>query len=182
MQAAVSVTRFKTNTPLDVTDELTVPEGNGGILSDRIGLLPKRRSKGRANPFTGPVREIRVRTDTGKVLRLLCNDLDAPAQDIAALYKRRWAIELFFRWIKQNLKIRHFLGRSENAVRIQVAVAMIAFLLLRLAQETQKTVTSPLAFTRLIRANLMHRKRIDRLLHPPQSQPETTGQMALQWP
>jgi hypothetical protein len=94
------------------------------------------------------------------------NDLDAPAEEIAALYKRRWQIELFFRWIKQTLKIRHFLGRSENAVRIQLAVALIAFLLLRLAQEAQSAVQSPLAFARLIRANLMHRRSIDRFSEP----------------
>jgi IS4 transposase len=71
------------------------------------------------------------------VLRILSNDLDASAQEIADLYKRRWAIELFFRWVKQMLKIGHFLGRSENAVRIQIAVALIAFLLLRMAHAAQ---------------------------------------------
>ena len=80
----------------------------------------------------------------------LSNDLDATAQEIADLYKRRWAIELFFRWVKQTLKIRRFLGTSENAVRIQIAVALIAFLLLRLAQATQHTIQSPLALARLI--------------------------------
>ncbi len=174
------VTRFKTNAILNVTVELDVPEG-GNILSDHIGLLAKRRSQGRKNPFTDPVREIRVRTDNGKVLRIFCNDLDAPAQEIAALYKRRWAIELFFRWVKQNLKIRHCLGKSENAVRIQVAVALITFLLLRLAQETQEAIKSPLAFSRLIRTNLMHRKRIDRLLEPDPTKQKPSNQMAIQW-
>jgi IS4 transposase len=158
------VTRFKSNTPLTVTAELEVPEGTANILSDRIGLLPQRQAKSRKNPFSDPVREIRVRIETGKVLRILCNDLDASAQEIADLYKRRWAIELFFRWVKQTLKIRHFLGTSENAIRIQIAVALIAFLLLRMAQAAQSAVESPLAFARLVRANLMHRKRIDRLI------------------
>jgi hypothetical protein len=174
------VTRFKKNTPLDVTAELEVPK-DGDILSDRIGLLPRRQASSRKNPFSDPVREVRVRTDTGKVLRILCNDLDAPAGEIADLYKRRWAIELFFRWVKQTLKIRHFLGNSENAVRIQIAVAFIAYLLLRLAQKTQETVKSPLAFARLIRVNLMHRKRIDRLLEPEPTQLESADQMALSW-
>ena len=174
------VTRFKANTPLRVTAEFDPPEG-GTILSDRIGLLPKRRSKGRANPFTDPVRELRVKTDTGKVLRILSNDLDAPAQEIADLYKRRWAIELFFRWVKQTLKIRHFLGNSENAVRIQLAVALIAYLLLQLARKTQHIVKSPLAFARLVRANLMHRKRIDSLLKPNPPNAKQTNQMLLQW-
>ncbi len=174
------VTRFKANTPLAVTAELALPDGSE-VLSDRIGLLPRRRSKGRQNPFSDPVREVRIKTDTGKLLRILCNDLDASAQEIADLYKRRWAIELFFRWVKQTLKIRHCLGTSENAVRIQIAVALIAYLLLRLAQADQKTVQSPLTFARLVRTNLMHRKRIDRLIkhHPPP--PESHNQMNLQW-
>jgi hypothetical protein len=119
------VTRFKSNTPLAVIADLPVPAG-GTILSDRIGRLPARQAASRRNPFQDPVREVRVKTDTGKVLRLLCNDLDATAQEIVDLYKRRWAIELFFRWVKQTLKITRFLGTSENAVRIQIAVALIA--------------------------------------------------------
>jgi IS4 transposase len=126
------------------------------------------------------VREVRVKIETGKVLRILSNDLDATAQEIADLYKRRWAIELFFRWIKQVLKITRFLGTSENAVRIQIACALITFLLLRLAQATQKAITSPLAFARLVRTNLMHRRRLDRLLETEPTQ-FNTDQMALQW-
>jgi hypothetical protein len=155
------VTRLKSNTPLAVVEKLPVPEG-GAILSDHIGHLPARQSNNRPNPFQNPVREVRVQLDSGRVLRILSNDLDASAQEIADLYKRRWAIELFFRWVKQTLKIRRFLGTSENAVRIQIAVAPIAFLLLRLAQAGQKAITSPLAFARLVRINLMHRRPLDR--------------------
>ncbi len=109
------------------------------------------------------VREIRVRIETGKVLRILTNDLDAPAREIADLYKRRWAIELFFRWIKQTLKLRHFYGTSENAVRIQIAVALIAFLLIKLAHGAQSVVESLTRFGRLIRATVLHRRPLDRL-------------------
>jgi hypothetical protein len=168
------VTRFKTNTRLTVEEERAVPpaSGDGGvILSDRVGRLPERQAGRRRNPFQAPVREVRVRIETGKVLRILSNDLEATAQDIADLYKRRWAIELFFRWVKQTLKIRHFVGVSENAVRIQIAVALIAFVLLRLAQATQDAIKSPLTFARIVRANLMHRRRIDRLL-PPETRPK----------
>ena len=174
------VTRLKSNTPLTIVEELPVPPDTN-ILSDRIGHLPRRLSNNRANPFQDPVREVRVRLDTGKVLRIFSNDLDAAAQEIANLYKRRWAIELFFRWVKQVLKIRRFLGTSENAVAIQIAVALIAFLLLRLAQAAQKTIASPLAFARLVRANLMHPRRLDRLLGtepPPILNP---NQLAIQW-
>jgi hypothetical protein len=174
------VTRLKSNTPLTTIEELPVPS-DGPILSDRIGHLPARLSKSRNNPFEDPVREVRVKLDTGKVLRILSNDLDAPAAEIAELYKRRWAIELFFRWIKQTLKIRRFLGTSENAVRIQIAVALIAFLLLRLAQLAQHDIKSPLVFARLIRANLMHRRRLDRLLETEPAAPINPLQLALQW-
>ena len=172
------VTRFKANTPLAVAEELTVPAGSD-ILSDRIGFLPARQARSRRNPMADAVREVRVKTESGKVLRILSNDLDASAQEIADLYKRRWAIELFFRWVKQTLKITRFVGTSENAVRIQIAVALIAFLLLRLAQTAQKIIHSPLAFVRLIRANLMHRRHLDRLLDPPSSPLEDPNQLIL---
>lgn len=174
------VTRFKSNTPLAVVEDLPVAKG-GSILSDRIGHLPARQAKSRRNPFQNPVREVRVKIETGKVLRVLSNDLGATAEEIADLYKRRWQIELFFRWVKQTLKIKHFIGVSENAVRIQIAIALIAFLLLRLAQAAQTVVQSPLTFARLVRVNLMHRKRIDRLLEPEKITPQNHLQMILQW-
>jgi len=160
------VSRLKVNTPLAVVAENRLPQGSA-ILSDRSGHLPQRQARSRQNPFKDPVRELRVRTETGKILRILTNDLDAPADDIAELYKRRWQIELFFRWVKHTLKIRHFLGTSENAVRIQIAIALIAFLLLRMAHALQNTVQSLLTFTRLVAQNLMHRRSIHRLLEPP---------------
>lgn len=174
------VTRFKSHTQLTVTQELPVPP-DGPILSDRIGLLPQRQARNRKNPFDDPVREITVRTKTGKVLRLLSNDLDAPAHEVADLYKRRWAIELFFRWVKQVLKIRHFLGTSENAVRIQIAVALIAYLILQMARADQKAVQSPLAFARLVRINLMHRRATDQLIKPPPDTQKNPNQMAFIW-
>jgi IS4 transposase len=125
------------------------------------------------------VREVRVATGTGKVLRILSNDLDASAQEIADLYRRRWAIELFFRWVKQMLKITRFVGTSENAIRIQIAVALIAFLLLRLAQAAQKSIQTPLVFARLVRTNLMHRRPIDNLLHPSPPTIQDQRQMSL---
>jgi hypothetical protein len=174
------VTRFKSNTPLTLIAENPLPEGSA-ILSDRIGRLPARQAASRHNPFQDPVREVRVRTQTGKVLRILSNDLQASAQEIADLYKRRWAIELFFRWVKQTLKIRHFLGVSENAVRIQIAVALIAFLLIRLVQKAIKDPNSPLTFARLLRVNLMHRRPIDRLTEPEPQAHDPKQQMLLLW-
>jgi IS4 transposase len=159
------VTRLKKNTPFTVTHVNPVAKSST-IVSDRIGLLPARLAGRRSNPMREPVREIQVMIETGKLLRIVTNDLDAPADEVAELYKQRWQIELFFRWVKQTLKIKHFLGVSENAVRIQIAVALIAYLLLRLAQAKQNVVHSPLQFARLVRTNLMHRRPIDRLLEP----------------
>jgi IS4 transposase len=166
------ITRLKANTPFEIVEDRPVAAGSS-ILSDGTGYLPKRLAASRRNPMSDLVREIRVMTDSGKVLRIFTNDLSASAQEIADLYKRRWAIELFFRWVKQTLKISHFLGTSENAVRIQIAVALIAFLLLRLAHDANKVIESPLAFARLIRANLMHRRSIAQLL--PTSSPSKPG-------
>src|SRR5208337_19758 len=159
------VTRLKANTPFEAAEERAVP-ADSAILSDRTGYLPKRLAGARHNPLPDRVREVQVKIEAGKVLRLFTNDLNASAEDIADLYKRRWQIELFFRWIKQTLKIKHFLGTSENAVRIQITSALIAFMLLRLAHEANKIVESPLAFIRLIRANLMQRRTIRDLLQP----------------
>jgi hypothetical protein len=172
------VTRLKINTPLVVVAENRLPTGSA-ILSDRIGHLPARQANSRRNPFQQPVRELRVRAETGSILRIVTNDLDAPAEEIAELYRRRWQVELFFRWVKHTLKIRHFFGTSENAVRIQIAVALIAFLLLRAAHSLQTRVTSLLTFTRLVRDNLMHRRPIERLLDPPQPIVKDQRQLSL---
>lgn len=160
------VTRLKRNTPLRLIEQRPVA-ARGNVLADRVGWLPERQAMSRKNPFQKPVREITVRIDSGKELRIVSNDLTSAAEEIAALYKQRWAIELFFRWIKQTLELTKFLGTSESAIRAQIAVALIAFLLLRLAQATQRAITSPLAFARLVRSHLMHRRDLQTLLGPP---------------
>lgn len=191
------VTRLKRNTPLRVTEERPIPPapartGTGGaggraagkaagstVLSDRVGFLPERQASRRCNPFSKPVREVQVRLDTGPVLRVLTNDLHATAQHVADLYRQRWAVELFFRWIKQELRIKRFLGTSENAVRIQVATALLAFLLLRMAQQLQAAITSPLQFAQLVRANLMQPRSLQQLHKPPSRTPFLPNQGVL---
>jgi hypothetical protein len=173
------VTRLKKNTPLAVCAEQALPDGST-LLYDRIGHLPERLKTTRKNPFADPVREIGVPLEAGKPpLRVVTNDLDATAQEIADLYKRRWAIELFFRWVKQTLRIKHFIGRSENAVRIQIATALIAYLLLRLVQQACNITLGHLAFARLVKANIMHLRAIDQLLKPPPNLSEDPRQLCL---
>lgn len=165
------VTRLKTNTRPRVVETRPVP-ADGPIVSDRIVTIDRRLQGNRLNPLAGiGLREVVVAIDKGRTLRLLTNDLDATAEGIAALYKARWQIELFFRWVKQHLKIKRFLGTSENAVRTQIAVALIVFLMLRLAAEATRATVSLLTFTRLVRTNLMHLRPLQDLDRPP---PERT--------
>ena len=166
------VTRLKVNTPLREIEEYPLApavtrKGDAVILADRTGLLPARLAASRRNPFCQRAREVLVRIDTGKTLRLFTNDLTSPAETIAALYKERWQIELFFKWIKQNLRISRFIGTSENAVRAQIAVAMIAYLLLRFMHEQQKNTQPVSIFLLVIRCHLFTRRPCNELLNPP---------------
>jgi len=132
------VTRLKKNTSVTVVAERPVSAGTN-IVCDKVVQLPKRMARSRKNPFAKEGRMIVVVIETGKKLRLFTNDMESSAETIADLYKTRWQIELFFRWIKQNLKIRRFHGRSANAVRLQIAAAIITYLLLKLLHEAAKT-------------------------------------------
>jgi hypothetical protein len=163
------VTRLKSHTRPRLVEERPVLPG-GTVRADRTIRLDGRLKSVRArrNPLANILlREVVVVIDTGKTLRILTNDLDTTPQQIAALYKTRWQIELFFRWVKQHLKLKRFLGTSETAIRTQIAVAMIAYLLLRMACRAQRAVESLLTFARLVRANLMHRRSIQNLHQPP---------------
>ena len=112
---------------------------------------------------------------------LVTNDMEAGAGEIAELYKARWEIELFFKRVKQNLRIQHFLGSSKNAVTLQILAALIAFLLVRLAQlRSHSALTSQAAF-RIIAAAIMQRRSLHALLQPPPEPipPPTVPQFAL---
>ena len=166
------VTRRKVNTPLDVLE--TRAARGETIRADRIGRLPGRLARNRRNPYAQPVRLITVRREDGKTVDLLTNDLAADAREIAALYQARWQVELFFRWVKQNLKIKRFLGTSEHAVKLQILTALIAYLLLRLAQEALPRPASLHHLARLVKVNLMHRKTLADLVDPPPAATEPT--------
>ncbi|MGN6701569.1 MAG: IS4 family transposase [Burkholderiaceae bacterium] len=136
---AVFVTRFKRNAGLRVEQERTIPAAAAGIvLQDRIVRFKYKHQGGkRINRYDKPLRCITiVRADRPTPLVLATNDLTSEALEIAQRYKQRWDIELFFKWIKQHLKIRKFLGRTENAVRIQLLTALISYLLVALYRQT----------------------------------------------
>ena len=133
---AVFVSRLKRNTcRREVTPR--VAQGEGIIADNDLKIGHARPRGGAVNLlFETPLREVLVQREGQAPLRLITNDLSRPAAAIAALYKERWRIELLFKWLKQNLKIRRFIGRSENAVKTQIFVALIAFLLLRLLRHS----------------------------------------------
>ena len=160
------VTRLKKNSPVTVIETRPV-EPAGPVLADQVAQLSKRLARSRKNPFDKPVRLVTLQIDNGRQITLISNDLKAPAAEIAALYKQRWQVELFFKWIKQNLKIRHFLGTSENAVRIQILTALIAFVLLRLAQIQTRTSLGLQAIARLVAKTSLQRRPLANLFDPP---------------
>lgn len=133
------VTRFKYNAAVTVLEERDIPpEDRDIVLQDQLVKFKRKYpGGGRVNKhFDKPLRRVTImRSDKPKPLVLATNDLTASAMEIARCYKERWAIELFFKWIKQHLKIKSFLGRTENAVRIQILTALISYLLVALHKQ-----------------------------------------------
>jgi transposase len=170
------VTRLKKNSPTLLLHER--PVADDGILFDRCVRLSERLSGQRRNPFQHAVRLIGVRIASGREIVLLTNDLEAPAAQIAALYKARWQIELFFKWIKQNLKIAHFLGSSRNAATIQIMAALIAYLLLRLAQLRHAATLALQAIARLLPATIFSRRSLTDIVRPPDKLPSVPALQA----
>jgi putative transposase len=131
------------------------------------------------------MRRITIRREDGTVLEVVTNDAERPAVEIAALYKARWQIELLFRWIKQHLRLTRFIGRSENAIRLQILAAMIAFLLLRIAARMSRSTLAPLRFAELAGQCVFVRKPITRLDKPPETPPNpkrNPGQLEFAYP
>lgn len=124
------VTRFKRNACLRFERELPV---SGDILRDSIVAFAKHIPRGgHRNSYSTALRRIEVRRPGAAPLVLATSDLNSPAEQIAQIYKQRWQIELLFKWIKQHLQIRRFLGTGENAIRIQLLTALIAYVLVQL--------------------------------------------------
>jgi putative transposase len=118
-----------------------------------------------------PLRRLIVKRHDGDTITLLTNDLERSAVEIAALYKGRWQIELLFRWIKQHLKIRKFLGNNDNAIRLQLFAAMIAYALLRIAARLHHIAMPILRFTDLVTRCLFDRRDIAAIEQPPPVNP-----------
>jgi hypothetical protein len=145
------VTRMMANAKFEVVEEHDVPK-RGYILEDQTIRLT---GTGAAEKCPHPLRRIvAVREDTGEILVFLTNHFRLGASTIAAIYKERWQIELLFKAIKQNLKIKTFVGTSANAVRTQIWTALIAMLLLRYLQVSSRFGWSLSNLVALLRMNL----------------------------
>ncbi len=167
---AFFVTRAKVNMRLRATDwRSREPIAGDGftIIDDAEVMLT---SKGNAR-LPIPLRRIRLRRDKGGMITLITNDLTRTAVEIAILYKTRWQIELLFRWIKQHLRIRKFFGKNENAIRLQILAAMIAYLLLRIAARLHRLAMPALRFTELVCQRLFLRRPLAEIDKPPPVNP-----------
>jgi putative transposase len=128
---AYFVTRLKKNVAIipgekhKFVSEIILEDGN-------FTFKNKSPRGGKKNLYTESLRRISILREKKDPLILVTNLQDVPAELIAELYKARWDIELFFKWIKQNLKLKKFLGKSANAVKIQLATAIIAYLLVQI--------------------------------------------------
>lgn len=137
------------------------------ILADReVRLASKGDSK---LPIF--LRRITVRRENNERFDILTNDQDRSACDVAACYKARWQIELFFKWFKQNLNIKKFMALNENAVRLQILAAMIAFVLLQIARKASRGNLTPRRFAELVTTFLHTRRSIADIEKPPPINP-----------
>jgi hypothetical protein len=104
-----------------------------GLVCDQTIVLTRKES---AEAYPAALRQVKYRDpDTGKVLVFLTNDFTLPALTVAHLYRLRWQVELFFKWIKQHLRIKVFFGTSANAVKTQVWIAISTYLLVAIARK-----------------------------------------------
>lgn len=126
------VTRIKSNAGIESVEEQIIPvDAQGIVLRDELVRFKHRQlGSGRVNGYTQDLRRVTLlRSDKDTPLVLITNDFNSSAFEIGQRYRERWEIELFFKWLKQHLKIKTFFGRSRNAVHIQIVTALIAYLL-----------------------------------------------------
>jgi putative transposase len=156
------VTRLKTNSCYEVIQSRAA---SGLVLADQTIRLSSPQGQA---CYPEPLRRIHYQDpESGKEYVFLTNRLDLFALEVAELYRRRWHIELFFQWIKQNLKIKAFYGTSKNAGLIQIWTALIAYLLLVWLKFKSKTGWGLLQLTRLAQTMLLERLNLRALLCPP---------------
>lgn len=170
------VTRIRGNARYRVLERRSINRSQG-VTSDQIIEFTSLRS---SLKNLKPVRRIGYRdADTGKHYVFTTNRFDWPASTIAEIYKQRWQVELFFKWIKQNLKIKAFMGNTDNAVMTQVMIALCVYLLLAYLKFQSRITHSLQQISRLIHLNLFARRALIELFRPPPDPLVASPQLAL---
>ena len=172
------VTRLKSNAKLRVVARRCVARQKN-VTSDQTIKFTGVRTQKRC-PIG--LRRIGYREPvTGKSYLFLTNNFKLSAQTIADIYKSRWQVELFYKWVKQNLKIKAFVGTSKNAVLTQIWIAMCVYLLLAYLKFQSKVTRSLQQILRLLQLNLFEKRDLTALLNgdPPQTHWETDRQITL---
>jgi hypothetical protein len=164
------VTRLKDNAQFEVVEEREPPQ-HRRILKDQTIRLTGTGAQEKCPHLLRRIEAIRE--DTGDILVFLTNHHGLGASTIAAIYKDRWQIELFFKALKQNLKIKTFVGTSANAVKIQIWTALIVMLLLRYLQLTARFGWSLANLVALLRMNLFTHRNLMAWLDQPFTTPST---------
>ncbi len=173
------VTRMKTNTVYAVEEECGVP-ANGNVLRDQIISLPALRKAGEE-----PLLFRRIEywnKDKHEILVFFTNLLHLAASTIAAIYKERWQVELFFKALKQTLKVKTFLGTSANAVKTQIWTALIAMLILKYLQMKSTFGWSLSNLAALLRQQLFIFRDLWAWLNAPLEGPPAARQLGEQLP
>lgn len=158
---AYFVIRAKRNTKFYVLESRPVDK-NTGLRCDQTIRLSTRKGK-----IDYPKRLRRISyfdTETGKRLVFLTNHFDLPALTIATIYKSRWQIELFFKWIKQNLRIKAFFGTSENAVRTQIWIAVCVYLMVACLNKIHRIDESLTRILQILSVNVFQKVPFNQLL------------------
>jgi len=172
------VTRLKTNAAYRVVSRRPVLKNKGLTCDQTIEFTGIQTAK--KCPIQ--LRRIGYRdTETGKHYIFLTNNFKLSARTIADIYKARWQVELFFKWIKQNLKIKSFVGTSKNAVMTQIWIALCIYLLLAFIKFQSKLKKSMQQILRLLQLNLFEKRDMMALLRgdPPRDRQPDINQMVL---
>lgn len=157
------VTRLRTGTVFSVIEDREC-NSDKGIVSDQIIELTSSHALKRNAPTLRLVRFLDF--ESGRLYHFLTNNFKLSSTTISAIYKDRWQVELFFKAIKQNLKIKAFVGLSRNAVMTQIWIAMITYLLVSFARHSAKTGWTVQRILRVLQVNLFERKTLKQLLQP----------------
>jgi len=170
------VTRIRGNAKYKVIERRVVNKQQG-ITSDQTIEYTSDRSRGYQ---LHRVRRVGYTDkETGKHYVFITNHFDWSAKTIADIYKQRWQVELFFKWIKQNLKIKAFLGNTDNAVMTQVMIALCIYLILSFIKFQSKLDQSLQQIIRLIQTNLFSRRSLFDLFRPPIENQNPSMQMRM---